>query len=191
MPKNTSTALSKASIDQMITTHDFSEIEGHVPEFIAILFQMTIPVMQCALKYALENEKIRKETNKYIHDTSISALNEYTRLVNQEQVGLTEANKRLGDVLVQLSKHDNPSPDQVTMYFETLRLMQLNSERLFTSVQQAQQFLVDVRQKEESSISRKPSLLLSTIIDFAQSPEGTKLIIDIGTSLIKMFTKGK
>lgn len=64
MSKNTSVELSKASIDQMITTRDFSAIEGRVPEFIAVLFQMATPVMQLALRHALENENIRKETNK-------------------------------------------------------------------------------------------------------------------------------
>lgn len=191
MSKNTSVELSKASIDKMITTRDFSAIEGRVPEFIAVLFQMTTPVMQLALEHALENENVRKETNKYIHETSKNVLNEYGALVKQEQICITETNKRLGDTLIQLAKTDNPTADQVTMYFETLRLIQQNSERLNESVQHAQQFLVDVQDKEERAISKKPSPILRTILEFAQTPEGTKLVIDLSTALIKAFTKGK
>lgn len=191
MSKNTSVELSKASIDKMITTRDFSAIEGRVPEFIAVLFQMATPVMQLALRHALENENIRKETNKYIHETSKNVLNEYSTLVKQEQICITETNKRLGDTLIQLAKTDNPTADQVTMYFETLRLIQQNSERLTESVQHAQQFLVDVQDKEEKAISKKPSPILHTILEYAQTPEGTKLIIDLCTALVKAFAKGK
>jgi len=191
MTKSASTALTKASINKMIANRDFSSVEGNVPAFIAILLQMSAPVMQQALKIALENEKIRKETNKYIHETSKSIINDYTSIVKQEQLGLSETNKRLGDALIQLSKIENPTTEQITLYLNTLQAIQENSGRMTESRQQAEQFLSAVQEKETEITVRKPSPIWGYVLDFAQTPEGSKFIVDVGTAIFKALTNRK
>lgn len=191
MTKNDSTALTKASIDKMIANRDFSSVEGNVPTFIADLLLISAPVMQQALKIALENEKIRKETNKYIHETSKNIINDYTAVVRQEQLGLSETNKRLGDALIQLSKIESPTAEQITLYLETLQAIQENSNRMTESRQKTVQFLSDIQEKEMEATARKPSFIWGCILDFVQTPEGSKFIIDVGTAIFKALTSRK
>lgn len=77
MPKKSSAAITEAKINEMIVARDFSPVEGCVPEFIAAVLNMSAPLMQQALKCALENEKVRHEINKHIHETSKNVVNEY------------------------------------------------------------------------------------------------------------------
>ena len=145
MSKKVSTAITEAKITDMVATRIFSSVEGHVPEFIAAVLNVSAPLMQQALKCSLENDKIRQEINKHIHETSKTVANEYSKIATAEQHRLTESNKQLEAVLNQLAKTATPSPEQVSMYFETLHAFTRVSEQMTESLQQAEQFLAEVR----------------------------------------------
>ena len=191
MPKKSSTAITRAKINEMIAVRDFSPVEGCVPEFIAAVLNMSAPLMQQALKCALENEKIRQEINKHIHDTSKAVVTDYGSIAKQEQLGLTETNKRLGDALSHLGKIENPSPEQVSMYFETLQAIQRNADRMTESRREAELFFVDVQEREKEAVVRRGSPFLKAVWEFAQTPEGTKAVVEIGKALYTAFAKVK
>ena len=111
MSKKVSTAITEAKITDMVATRIFSSVEGHVPEFIAAVLNVSAPLMQQALKCSLENDKIRQEINKHIHETSKTVANEYSKIATAEQHRLTESNKQLEAVLNQLAKTATPSPE--------------------------------------------------------------------------------
>lgn len=191
MPKKSSTAITEAKINEMIVARDFSPVEGCVPEFIAAVLSMSAPLMQQALKCALENDKVRQEINKHIHETSKTVVNEYTKIATAEQHGLTESNKQLGAALTQLAKLENPSPDQVAMYFGTLQAITRNAERMTEGRQQAEQFLAEVQEREKDVVVRRPSPFVKAIWGFVQTPEGTKAVVEIGKALYTAFAKGR
>jgi len=191
MPKKSQTAITEAKIRDMVAARDFSPVEDRVPEFIAVVLNVSAPLMQQALKCALENEKIGREINKHIHETSKTVVADYTAIVKLEQQGISETNKRLGDALIQLGKVESPSSEQVTMYFQTLQAIQRNADRMTESRQQAEQFIVDVQEREEEAVARKTSPFLKAIWEFAQTPEGAKAVVEIGKALYTAFAKGK
>lgn len=191
MPKKSSTAITATKIGEMIASRDFTPVEGCVPEFIAAVLNVSAPLMQQALKCALENDKIRQEINKHIHETSKAVVTEYTKIATAEQQGLTESNKQLGAALNHLAKIENPSPDQVSMYFETLRAITQNSHQMTESRQQAGQFLAEVQEREKEAVVRRVPPFLKAVWEFAQTPEGTKAVFEIGKALYTAFAKGK
>ena len=191
MPKSSSTAITEAKIKDMVATHDFSPVENRVPEFVAAVLGVSGPLMQQALKCALENDKIRQEINKHIHETSKAVVTEYTKIATAEQQGLTESNKQLGAALNHLAKFENPSPDQVAMYLETLRAIAQNTNQMTESRQQAGQFLAEVQEREKEAVARRVSPFLKAAWEFAQTPEGTRVVFEIGKALLTAFTKSK
>lgn len=191
MPKKSSTAITATKINEMIVSRDFSPVEGCVPEFIAAVLNVSAPLMQQVLKCALENDKIRQEINKHIHETSKAVATEYAKIAAAEQHGLTESNKQLGAALNQLAKIENPSPDQVSMYFETLRAFTRVTEQMTESRQQAEQFLAEVQEREKEAVARRVPPFLKAAWEFAQTPEGTKVVFEIGKALLTAFAKSK
>ncbi len=191
MPESKSPLLKKISIDEMISTRDFSTVEGRIPEFVSVLFQVSVPLMNVALEYALENEKIRKETNKYIHETTKSVISEYAAIGKQEQQGINETNKRLGDALIQLTKVENPSADQVILCFEILRTMKQNTERLKESAQNTQEFIAYTQENEKITISKKQFPIKSKLLEIANTPESSRLMASLCIALVKKLTNEK
>lgn len=191
MPESKSPLLKKISIDEMISTRDFSTVEGRIPEFVSVLFQVSVPLMNVALEYALENEKIRKETNKYIHETTKSVISEYAAIGKQEQQGINETNKRLGDALIQLTKVENPSADQVILCFEILRTMKQNTERLKESAQNTQEFIAYTQENEKKTISKKQFPIKSKLLEIANTPESSRLMASLCIALVKKLTNEK
>lgn len=180
-------------IENMIETHDFSPVEDNVPEFVSNLLKVSPALMKSAFSVALENNKIKTEINNYIHETSNQILSQYSDIVKIEQENLKDNNMKLGDVLLQLTKKDILSQEQIQIYFATLQQIGWNNTRMAESVENREIFYSEAELREIEAIKPKESVVLKAAAKIVRTPEGQKLIAEglflIGKSLYNSFSK--
>lgn len=187
--KDKPVVLTTAQVESMISSHDFSSVEGKVPAFIAFLLKSSPDLLKSALDVALQNQKILEETREYIHKISDRVIKEYTTIATLEQQSLANTNKALSSVLVSLSKKEIMSADDVDIYFQTLQEVERNNVRMDENRKQSEQFFGNVQDKEIINTQPKEHIVAKVVLNMIQTPQGSKLAAEAFVWLAKVLYK--
>lgn len=195
MAETNQLVIDEQSIKNMTEKHDFSSIEGNVPEFVRILLKVSPDLMRSACEVALDNNKVRTEMFNYIHETSNQVLAQYSDIAKSELEILKDNSKILGEVLLQVIKKEELSPNELQVYLVTLQQFSFINTQVTDSVDRSEKFYVDFHQSEIEASKPKESIVIKAAAEMVQTPEGQKLIIEglflVGKALYNSFSKNR
>lgn len=185
--------ITDSTVNEMIEARNFTSVEGHVPELISFLLQSAPSLLNTALEVALENAKIREETDKYVRTKSEKIIKEHSPIAHIEQKSLLESNEHLTEVLVNLSKKENKSTEEIQIYLSTLQQIQWNHTRMAENTKDANQRIDIEKERAIHNSKGKSYVVLRGLVSLAQTPEGTKALsnatIYLGKALYRAFIR--
>lgn len=185
--------IDSSKVNEMIRTGDFSPAQGQASAFISTLLHAAPELMKVALSAALENAQVTREINEYINDTSKLAVEKQSSIAQSEIDSIGTINIKLAETLLPLSKKQDKTPEEIQLYFETLRLVEQGNSQMADSRKQSQRFNEGAQVRVIEATKNKDSLGKLFLKHLIDSPEAMaqagKLALEF-VELIHLYKKG-
>lgn len=179
----------------MVQNRDMSAAVGHAPELISVLLKASPQLLKEAMKVACENTKLKKEIIEYTHETAKAALKSQSELAETQIKGINDVNKNLSEAIVNWSKRENLSNDEIQMYYLTLQSIEKGYDKQSNSIQENKSFEENILKNEREIINstqhnKKFDQALSVLGNVLKTPEGQQALKGVARILTSIIFNG-